>query len=152
MGNPYGSLIRSLREKRGKEKSLINEMAQAGTFKSTPKSGKITLFVRMRERDIAHFHFYRGKVPDSGKGGGCLMLKDNMYYDHETHTDTLTEKELISLVKFLNSSHKGLGVTMWKYIINLWNDNNPRYKVPGNLNMPNYDWNTIAKYSEKGKP
>ena len=121
----------------------IMEMARVGSFKPKSKSGKISIAVWGRERSVKHLHFYRGKVPVSGVGGGCVMLDKNSFYQHGTHKDILNKDEVIALVKFLNDTHSSLGITNWKYVTVLWNDNNPNHKIPDNATMPSYDTDTM---------
>ena len=76
-----------------------------------------------------HFHFYQGCAPEkairkNGYGGGCILIKEPMYFTHGSHKATMSSKEIDGLMEFLKSTHK-LGVTVWAYIIDLWNSNNP---------------------------
>jgi hypothetical protein len=107
------------------EEEYLTEMAAVkGGFMS------IKLAAWGREGNYPHFHFYKGVAPDDGipnggEGGGCILIKKERYFIHGTHQDTMNRDEIEALIKFLNSTHPSLGVSIWRYIITLWNDNNP---------------------------
>jgi hypothetical protein len=98
----------------------------------------------------AHFHFYKAKkMPDEGRGGGCIMLEKSKYFQHGTHTDTLNDKDISHLVEALQSPFPGrIDWTFWDEIVSQWNNLNPRYKVKDNLEMPPYG-EGIRPYKEK---
>lgn len=102
------------------------------------------------EQEIRHFHVYR---TDNDKqrwaNGACLFLNENRYYDHGKNRETLTEDELNAVIKKLKENHPTLGISNWKYLITLWNDNNHRYPIDPDTPMPPYDYKTITRYKEK---
>jgi len=102
------------------------------------------------EKDYAHFHFFRSESDKQQWNGigGCIMMKDALYYKHSGHYDELDEEELVALIQFLKSPYKKRGVTMWQQLVDLWNDNNSRYSVPDETPMPSYYYN-MPNYNEK---
>jgi len=40
-------------------------------------------------------------------------------------------------------------MTNWEYLITLWNDNNENFKIPEDLEMPEYNYKTIKRYREE---
>lgn len=93
----------------------------------------IKLSVYDNEGTIPHFHFYKGIAPENGinykkrSGGGCICILTAEYFIHGKHNETMKKKEVEDLIKFLKAK-SAMGVSNWKYIIKLWNDNNPNQK------------------------
>jgi len=93
-----------------------------------------------------HFHFYHGLKPEGGipgskkSGGGCICFKEAAYFTHSNHKDTMDNSEIKSLIKFLNSIYKKeFGITVWQYMITVWNDQNPNCtQLPLDLSIPKY--------------
>ena len=126
----------------------------SGRVKVRGKSKDEGLIIAMGadERDIEHFHVFRKDADKKAwKNSACLMLKDNSYYDHSDHKETLTKDELDAVIEKLKSLHPDLGITQWKYLVTLWNDNNERYRIEPNTPMPGYDFKTIRRYVETKK-
>jgi hypothetical protein len=118
------------------------EMSQIGWFNTKHKndfSSKNTIVIWINEegnRPIKHFHFHRGK---DRIFGGCIMIEKSMYFQHDNHLDTLTDKEIIYMVNFFNSlDPDGSGLTIWKMILMGWNFNNPNFKIKLDTIMPDY--------------
>ena len=103
----------------------------------------IKLAVWGNEGNYPHFHFYKGVkpnagIPNKGKGGGCILFKEAKYFLHGTHKDTMNRNEIEALIEFLKSTHE-IGITVWKYMIFLWNDNNPNsIQVDPDTEIPEY--------------
>jgi len=113
--------------------SYLEMATVAGGFDS------IKLAIWGREGNYPHFHFYRGLdpnegIPSKGKGGGCILFEEEKYFLHGSHKDSMDTREIRSLINFLNSKNE-LGHTVWKYMIYLWNTNNPQV-VQVDLNTP----------------
>lgn len=119
------------------------------------KKGKEILIVAVgadESRGEAHFHIFKSNNDfKAWKNGACLLFKDNRYFDHDTHIDTLSKDEMNALVACLKSKPaEGLiGNSYWQYLINLWNSNNFEFRIDLNTPMPNYDYKTITRYKEK---
>lgn len=116
----------------------------------------IKLAVFGGEGDLPHFHFFHNVAADRGipqekaKGGGCLCILEPKYFMHSGHTETLTSDEIKELIKFLKSPMKNIDISIWTYIINLWNDNNEdRTQVPIDAKIPNYHSGMDNIHSEK---
>lgn len=98
---------------------------------------------------IPHFHVFRSdKDKKTWSNGACIMFKHNTYFDHKHNQETLSEDELNTLVKVLHQQYLELNISNWKYLISLWNSNNYRYKIPYDLPIPDYNYNTISRYKE----
>lgn len=107
----------------------LYEMARIGNT-----SDNIEIHIYGKEGHIPHFHFYDKKTNRMG----CIRLDKPEYFSHgKRYTDKLTSKEIKNLIDFLNEEHKALPITNWKYLVVLWNDNNPNYSIDI-LPMPNY--------------
>ena len=67
----------------------------------------IRLAVNGDEGNYPHFHFYHNTpankgIKNKGHGGGCLMIKEPLYFIHGSHTETLGNDEIQPLMEFLN--------------------------------------------------
>jgi len=128
------------------------EMAQLATYNQDGKNDKdseknISLWVHGEtNRPQAHFHFYRGKVPKGGKGGGCILIKKESFWPHDTHLDTMKPKEMKQLVEFLKSTDSDSGLTVWKLIVVSWNTINYNFKIDPDTKMP--DYTNMVPYKE----
>ena len=119
------------------------EMAQIGSYHPKHKSGtpedkntKSIWVYAEGDRPVPHFHFYRGK---DRKSGGCIVLNEAKYFPHDGHNDTLADKkELIRLLKFLNTKDSEFGLSVWKVIIGFWNRQNPKFPISINTKIPPY--------------
>jgi hypothetical protein len=117
------------------------EMAQVGWYNTKNKNdrnSKNSIFIYVIEehgRPIKHFHFYRGRDRDYG---GCIMLEKSMYFNHGNHIDTLSNKEILWLVTFLNSTDEESNLTNWQLILLFWNKENDTCKIKMDSKMPNY--------------
>lgn len=109
------------------------------------KPGLIIAVGADENRGEAHFHVYRNKVDwRAWKNGACLLFKDNKYFDHGNNRETLDRDELFAVVTKLKETHKVLGVSNWKYLITLWNDNNGRFVIYHNVPMPDYNYDMMG--------
>ena len=140
-----------------KDWEYIPEMAgRVPGLAEVPKQQGFIICVGDGERDIRHFHIFRNNNDKiAWMNGACLFFSENSYYDHGKNRATLSDDELKAVVKKLKEPHPTLEVTNWKYLITLWNDNNPEYPLEGNPEIPEYDYKTIKRYDdtkkEKGK-
>ena len=95
-----------------------------------------------------HFHFFNKKYPmvvvkgtRKVHGGGCICLEHAAFFVHETHTATLDSDTMEIVVNYLNGlniKEKYEGNTLWRAIVNQWNNANPDYKVDKDLKTPEY--------------
>lgn len=81
---------------------------------------------------IPHFHF-KGDNLD-----GCIRIDKAEYFPHNKHTSKLNSKQIKHLIKFLKSPYKNWGISNWKYLVALWNDNNSDISFPDDAEMPDY--------------
>jgi hypothetical protein len=115
-----------------------------------PEGYGLIIAVGDYEKDIRHFHVFRNDDDrQAWRNGACLLFEENKYYGHGYNTETLEEDELNAVMQKLNSQHPALGVTNWRYLVALWNDNNSGYPLDPNLEMPEYDFKTITRYKEE---
>jgi len=99
-------------------------------------TGKITILVFSKERNIPHFH-----VRNSDKSiDTCIRIDDNVYYKHGTHTTQLNHKLYKILNDFLKSKHKKFNNrNNWEEICLSWNKNNPQYEKDfSKIKQPDY--------------
>ena len=124
---------------------LINQhLFEMATVKGGFMSIKLAIFGS--EGPIPHFHFYKGiapeeSIPNNGsRGGGCLCMDRPLYFNHGSHKETLSSKEIKGLIKFLQEPNKRFkSISNWVYLIGLWNDNNPtQTQLPMNIPIPDY--------------
>jgi hypothetical protein len=117
--------------------STIYEMAAVGGG-----FNNIKLAIFGNESNYPHFHFYRVNdtdgIPKNGYGGGCIMIREPKYFIHGNHKEKLKRKEPEALIEFLNSHHPKLKISIWSYIIILWNDNNPKFEIKDDIKIPEY--------------
>lgn len=84
---------------------------------------------------IPHFHVKRNGKPDA-----CIMIMDNQYFTHGSHTGTLNKKESGLLNDWLKQIVENIG-TMWTVIRDDWNANDERgTSVPPNIAQPDYSY------------
>lgn len=84
---------------------------------------------------IPHFHVKRDGKPDA-----CIMIMDNQYFTHGSHTGTLNKKESGLLNDWLKQIVENAG-TMWTVIRDDWNANDERgTSVPPNIAQPDYSY------------
>lgn len=85
---------------------------------------------------IPHFHVKRDGKPDA-----CIMIMDNQYFTHGSHTGTLNKKESGLLNDWLKQIVKNTGTSMWTVIRDDWNANDERgTEVPINIAQPDYSY------------
>jgi hypothetical protein len=105
------------------------------------------------EKRIPHFHVFRNKADcKSWKKGACLLMSENLYYDHVKNKETLTREELDMVIKKLKapSPLTRFQCSNWEFILILWNSSNENLVDPS-LKMPDYDYYTITRYKDTGK-
>ena len=118
------------------------EMAQIGSYhpkhKNPNPDDKDTISIWIYgeyNRPLPHLHFYRGK--DRKRGGVTVLTKPN-YFPHDGHNDTMTKKEIQNFMKFLQSKDYELDVPVWKVVLDYWNRQNPKFKIPMYTEIPEY--------------
>lgn len=109
---------------------------------------KLAVAVGPYEGHTAHFHVFRSEEDlREWKNGACLCFTGNRYYDHQDNAETLTKDELNILISLLKKPYKWYqNITNWQHLVHLWNDNNDRYEIPNDTEMPEYDYETITRY------
>jgi len=120
----------------------ITEMATIGRFgrheNEDDNNAIICIYAEVKGASIPHFHFYKSGIV-TNTGGGCLTMKEERYFNHGTHTETLNSKEAKYLMKYLKSKPNGMDITVWHFMIYSWNANNPNSKIDINTPIPDYD-------------
>lgn len=111
------------------DNKYLTEMARVGKFDNYLVS------IYSGEGLIPHFHFYTV----DGTKKGCIRLDKAQYFTHGDNTAILNSKEKKNLVEWLKSKHKALPITIWEYMVVLWDDNNEDYLMDENIKMPNYE-------------
>lgn len=116
--------------------------------------GKPSLIVAVgsNERSVPHFHVFRDDQDlRRWDHAACIMYKENRYFDHNDRSnETLNKHEITALKMKLKQKREDTpSLTYWDWIVRLWNDSNPNYKLPIDLKMPDYNYDTIKSYKEK---
>ena len=106
----------------------LNEMARVGTF------NKYNVSVYSGEGNIPHFHFYNIETNTQG----CIRIDKAEYFSHNGKEAKLNSRQIKDLIEWLNSKHGFLKITMWEYILVLWNDNNINNQIKTQISMPDY--------------
>ena len=105
----------------------LTEMANIGKF------GNYKVIVNGDEGPNPHFHFkYSMKH-------GCIMITEPEYFNHGSKQATLNSKEKRELDSFLRKISKDGILTNWQRARNAWNDNNPRWEISNDIEMPDYN-------------
>lgn len=86
--------------------------------------------------NIPHFH-YRQK-DDWNKFHTCIQITSPKYFHHTGKEDVLNIKQKKNLIEFLNSPYKNYGITVFRHLIDMWNDNNSSVQVDENITIPDY--------------
>ena len=121
------------------ESELLTEMARVGFLDDleicvyTDDGGNIP---NVHIRDVAT----RGRNFDA-----CVKLESPEYFDHGSHTDTLSTKQKQQLNDFMNKAPaKGVFRTNYEKAVYVWNDNNSNrdvefeYYDDGRVIVPDY--------------
>ncbi len=116
--------------------------------------GKPSLIVAVgsNERSVPHFHVFRNDQDlMRWDHAACIMYKENRYFVHNDRSnETLNKHEITALKMKLKQKREDTpSITYWDWIVRLWNDSNPNYKLPIDLKMPYYNYDTIKSYKEK---
>lgn len=117
----------------------INE-DKIGTFKG--KKYLLDVFVWTNDPGhIPHFH-----VRDKDLNiDSCVMINENRYFEHGTHTGKLNSKQRKALNDFLKEKNDNyFGLLNYQVVIAVWNSNNSNTKV--NKNQQQSDYTTISNY------
>lgn len=86
---------------------------------------------------IPHFHVFNNQNPNKATFDACLKIETPEYFKHGSHTDILNNKQMKSIVDFLQGNDED-GDSNWKYIIKTWNKNNSKQNIPINTPIPDY--------------
>lgn len=81
---------------------------------------------------IPHFHVTCGKLLV------CVQIEKARYFKHNRYTDELNHKQRKVLQSFLNLPFEKSCRRNWDEVVRLWNLNNSAFKLPENVEMPNY--------------
>lgn len=112
----------------------IEEMARIGFMKNN-----IEIVIRTNDSGkIPHFHFFdRNRDKDNE---GCIRIDKPEYFNHSGKNLELNSSQKKELVEFLSSVHnkKRSEDTNWKFLLQMWNDNNSDVEVDERLGMPDY--------------
>lgn len=133
-------------EKRFEELQKINHMFF--DFAAVPYGfDRTKLAIYGGEGMIPHFHFFKDNPIDRGiintRKEGCICILEPYYFLHGAHQEMMNNQEIKSLKKFLNTKCRNPGkcgdMTVWEYIINKWNTNNPNQtQIPKGHKIPDY--------------
>lgn len=129
------------------------EMAKRLPDIRVSKKVKLIVVVGQNESgNIPHFHiFYNQRDREEWKRGACLMYEENKYFDHGKNDKTLKKDELDVLVEFLKEKYTGndsVDRTNWEQIVIWWNDMNPLFPIPNDIEMPEYNNGEILRYKK----
>jgi hypothetical protein len=119
--------------------SRLQEMATVGMYDGTHY--KVAVFDD--EGAKPHLHVWWGvKRPEDAKPDChvCVRLDTSEYFIHRGKTGTFTgKKEKAALVEFLKAvAPDASPLTNFSLAVMLWNLNNPRWRLPRNVEMPDY--------------
>ena len=119
----------------------LTEMARIGSFGRNNtfvgNTNEYEVWIFNNEGDgIPHFHV----LNKDRTFKCCVQILNNKYFHHDGNEDILDSKLKKNLVLFLNSKHRALKDTNWKYLCAAWDDNNSDYELPKEIyeNMPDY--------------
>lgn len=116
-----------------KDSHTLLEMARVG------KIGSIEIMIYEGEGPVPHFHFYDRQTERKG----CIRLDVPEYFQHGIYKDKLTRAERKNLNEWVRSFHSpfkplGINLTVYQYMLILWDDNNPNYPIKGDPEIPDY--------------
>lgn len=106
----------------------LDEMAQIG------RVGNYTIWIYSGEDPTAHFHFIERQT----RAEGCVCLLENRYFSHGRKQAELNAKERKLLIKFLCRPLTQAKGTVYNYLCETWNMNNPVHPLPPRAKMPDY--------------
>lgn len=104
------------------------EMARVGKF------GECEVAIYGGEGFIPHFHFFDRE----SNRQGCIRLDKAKYFSHGRKNDRLNSSERKDLVAWLRSPMRRVGMSVYEYMLFLWNENNPDFEIDEQMEMPNY--------------
>ena len=114
-------------------RTVLDEMARVGNL-----DDKLEIYIRTNDSgNIPHMYIW-----DSGTFGQkfhtCVRLDKPEYFHHTGKEDILNSKQRKSLVECLSLFNKRWGITNWKLLLMLWNDNNSKVVIDEDSKMPDY--------------
>lgn len=137
---------------------LLYEMAGRipGTIQVLKKGHQgLLIGIGDNEGSIPHFHIYNNKHTKEKRGEViCLMFKYNAYFDHNDKSSLkLKREEIEAIVRKLKDWYDKENCTYWQFLVDLWNKNgNGNGKIlDPNIEMPDYDFDTIISYNQYKK-
>lgn len=100
-----------------------------------------------------HFHFFKHTSPIdkvTGKHGGALLINDTIHFKHDSHQDRINYVEIKALKKFLTSNYPDTDISIWKFILNKWNEMNPQViqKINVDAPIPEYFHNMRVQFGK----
>lgn len=110
----------------------LNEMARVG------KIDKYEIWIRTDDPGkIPHMHIWDFSTKGD-KFHTCIRLDKPEYFHHTGKEGSLNSKLKRELNDFLNSTNTRFNMTMWEYILKLWNENNSDVIIDEDQPMPDY--------------
>lgn len=95
--------------------------------------GGMPIFVHYQdEYQTPHFHVVYDDKPDV-----CIKLEKAEYLNHGNNAGKLSSTDLIYVKNFL-TDERTENLSYWKYLLMLWNDNNPGIQVDENMPVTDY--------------
>lgn len=128
------SIVDLVKEAMEVDEQLLNEMARVGFM----NDDKYEIWIRTDDPGkYPHMHIWDYSTKGK-KFHCCVRLDKPEYFIHTGKEDTLNSTNKKELIKFLNKEYGGLGITNWKRILMLWNDNNSDVHIDIDSEMPDY--------------
>jgi hypothetical protein len=110
---------------------FLTEMATVGVY----DSHKVTVY----EETLGNPSFH---IKYKNEWEIVLQIRDfvilEVKHGNFKKGDKFPRKEYKDLIKFLNSNDEDLNISNWKYLIDAWNRNNPKYKISTSTQLPIY--------------
>ena len=109
------------------------EMAQVGKFSN------YKVYIYGGEGPIPHLHFFTV----DNKISGCIRLDKPEYFVHGNHSDKLNHSDKKKFVEWISSNETpfkkfSADLTVYRYIVITWNENNENYRIDEDIEMPDY--------------
>lgn len=120
--------------------SSINILTESNNYNLS--NDKEFIFIKSGNKKYNHpyIHYYISKEDKENNNGGCLMLLENKYYNHDNHNVYLNANAFNIINNFLHEKYPNSGNTYWHQLIKEWNIHD--------TNMPIYNYDTISQYTE----
>ena len=92
---------------------------------------KVCLF--SGEGPIPHVH-----IVTKGKRDACVKLQKAEYFAHGSKLGKISTDTAILLDKMFRKIRPNGKGTFWEYVLETWNNNNPRHQISETLAQPDY--------------